>query len=181
MFTPETITPQQRLRGAYLSGVRQIKRARIPVYGLPMSWNGVRSTGNTCFETGVTRDADGVTAELHESVELVHRSGESVLRIDSSDHVRSISDDELLELLDRTGTCGPMTITVDGRPIAFACARSTDRFVGRWAGYRATVTVIGEGWPIATGLDIVRISDFAPYHEGRLRMLEERSGYNLRG
>jgi len=83
VFTPESITPQQRLKAAHERGVRQINNARIPMYGLPPSWNGVRATGDTCFETGVTRYADGVTAEIHESVELLHRSSASLLRIES--------------------------------------------------------------------------------------------------
>jgi len=73
-----------------------------------------------------------------------------------------------------------MTITVDCRAVAFNCARSTDRFVARWAGHLATVTLIGEAWPIATGIEIARVTDLTPYHDGRLRMLEERTGYNLR-
>lgn len=180
MFTPDAITPQQRLRASHQTGVRQIDSARVPVYGLPPSWNGDRATGNTCFETGVTRDANGVTAEIHETVELLHRRGASALRIESSDHVLSIADDDLRELLNPAATCGSMTITVDGRAVAFACARSAERFAARWAGYQAAVTIIGEGWPLGAGLEIVQIRDFTPYHEGRLQMLKQRIGYELR-
>jgi hypothetical protein len=180
MFSPDAITPRHRLRSAHLTSTRQIDNARVPAYGLPPSWRGIRATGDTCFETGITRDAAGVSAEIHESVELMHHAGESVLRVESSDHVRPISDDALLELLDGAGTCGSMTISIDGRLVAFASAHNADRFVARWAGYKAAVTVVGERWPTATGLELVRITDFARYHEGRLRMLGDRSGYDLR-
>lgn len=180
MFTPESVTPQQRVTAAHELGMRQINNARIPLYGLPASWNGDRATGDTCFETGVTRDHDGVSAEIHESVELLHRSGRSRLRIESSDHVRSVADSELLDMLEADGTCEVMTITVDGRPVAFNSARGADRFVARWAGRLATVTLIGEAWPIATGLEIARVTDLRPYHDGRLHLLEEHTGYNLR-
>jgi hypothetical protein len=181
MFTPEAITPQQRLRAAHLQGVRQISRVQIPLYGLPPGWNGSRFTGNTSFETGVTRDADGVHGEMHETVELVHQRGASRLVVESTDHTRSVDGAELLKVA-KGGVVGePLTIRLDGRAIAFATAHTDEVAVARWVGYEATVTVIAERWPMAFGLKLVRIADLAPYHEGRLRLLEERSGFDLRG
>lgn len=75
----------------------------------------------------------------------------------------------------------PLTIHLDGRDVAFAVARTDDVVVARWVGYEATVTVTAVRWPMATGLELVRVTDLAPYHEGRLRMLEQRSGYDLHG
>ncbi len=184
MFTldefPDESTAQRRLQESHRRSVLRIDRARVPVYGLPPSWRGERATGNTQFSTGVTRDSSGVQTEINESIELMHLSGQSSLRVESSDQAHPAGDDEMRALLDDTGVCDAMTITMDGTDIAFARATSQDRFAARWVGNTGTVTVLGERWPTATGLELVRIHDFSAYHEGRLRKLEERSGLNLR-
>ncbi len=181
MFTPDAIDPQQRMRQSHLQSARRTDGAGIPLYGLPSGWVGQRCTGNTEFQTGVTRDADGVHHEMHETIELCHERGASLLTIESTDHPLPIDDGAMRAVNEAASRTDPLTIRLDGLDVAFAAARAEDVVVARWVGYEATVTVTAVRWPMATGLELVRITDLAPYHEGRLRMLEQRSGYDLRG
>lgn len=181
MFTSDAVPPHQRLRTAHLRGVRQLDAARIPLYGLPPSWPGIRFTGDTEFSTGVTRDRDGVHAEVHETVDLVHEAGAGLLTVQSTDRSLSIDDETLVELLPGAVLAEPLTLRLDGHPIAFAAAQTEDVAVARWAGYEATVTVTAVRWPLSSEIELVRITDLAPYHAGRLRQLEQRSGFDLSG
>lgn len=116
---------------------------------------------------------------MHETVELVHARGASRLRVESTSRSSSIDDVELLRLLGTDGTCGPLTIHVDGRPVAFASACAGDTVVARWVGYEACVTVRAERWPMAFGLELERMGDLTAYHQGRLRLLPARGGFDL--
>jgi hypothetical protein len=179
VFTSDAVNPAQRLRTAHLHGMRQIDAARIPLYGLPPNWPGDRFTGDTEFSTGVTRDLDGVRPETHETVDLMHEDGVGRLTAQSSDRALSIDDETLLALVPGAVIGALLTLRLDGHAIAFATARTDEVVVARWAGYEATVTVTAVRWPMESGLELVRITDLAPYHAGRLRQLEERSGLDL--
>lgn len=98
VFTPDAIDPQQRLRQSHVQSARRLDGGWIPLYGLPNGWVGQRCTGNTEFQTGVTRDADGVHGEMHETIELCHERGTSRLTIESTDYPLPIDDDAMLDL-----------------------------------------------------------------------------------
>jgi hypothetical protein len=161
--------------------VRQLDAARIPLFGLPPGWPGARFTGGTEFSTGVTRDPDGDRVENHETIDLVHERGAASLTVQSTDRTRSIDDETLLGLLPNAVVGAPLTLRLDGHARAFAAARTDDVVVARWAGDAATVTVTAVRWPMTTEFELIRITDLAPYHDGRVRQLEQRSGFALHG
>jgi hypothetical protein len=200
MQTPDRISPRDRLIAAHARTVHQLTRARIPLFGLPPSWPGARSSGSTSFELGVERRRDGtLDAQEHATVELVHDDDASrpggQLVVESSNHGHAVGAEPLgaalAEFVDRVvgkGHPAPsaaepelvaLTVLVDGREIAFAGAQRGDLWVARWQGYEVTITVKATAWPRADGLELRRITDLTPYLDGRRRRLEERSGYRL--
>ncbi len=179
MFRSDAGHPVQRLSEAHRRGVRQLDEARIPLYGLPPGWPGARFTGGTEFSTGVTRDPDGGHVETHETIDLVHEDGAARLTVQSTDRALSVDDETLLALLPNAVIGAPLPLRLDGHARAVAAARTDDVVVGRWAVDAMTVTVTAVRWPMTHELELVRITDLAPYHDGRLRQLEQRSGFNL--
>lgn len=112
--------------------------------------------------------------------ELVHQSGESELSCCSSSLPASLDDSALAEMLGDVIEFRSFDVRLAGDRVAFAGAFAADDWVARWVGYQATVTLSGHLWPVTSGLELVRVIDLAPYHQGRLQLLEQRSGFDLR-
>jgi hypothetical protein len=179
-FADDGNTPQQRLAAAHARAVEQLADVHIPLYGLAPDWPRSRTTGSACFERGVGRDASGVQlVETHETVELVHERDGQLLRVESSDHLKPVDEAALADLLEIDGAVlSTVDLTVAGQPRTFVAVIDGPRIAARWVGDEHTVTIIAERWP--TDIELVRITDLQPYHEGRLTQLEQHSGFRLR-
>ena len=176
----QMLTPRERLMRAHQNSLRRFAGVRVPLFGLPTGWAGTRRTGASEVQTGVTRDDSGVHGEWNEMAELVHQSGESELSCRSSSLPASLDDSALAEMLGDVIEFRAFDVRLAGDRVAFAAAFAADDWVARWVGYKATVTLRGHLWPVTSGLELVRVTDLAPYHEGRLQLLEQRSGFDLR-
>ena len=173
------LTPRDRLLRAHRDSMRRFAGVRVPLFGLPTGWAGARRTGAIEVQTGVTRDDSGVHGEWNEVVELIHQSGESELSSCSSSAPAPLEDSALEKLLGGACEFRAFDVELAGERVAFAAAFASDDWIARWVGYQATVTLRGHLWPVNSGLELVRVTDFGPYHQGRLQLLEQRSGFDL--
>src|SRR5947209_7860222 len=114
MDLSDPMTARQRVLRAHAADVRRLASMQLPMFGLPPGWSGQRETGATEVQTGVTRDRGGVHGERHESVELLHRSCDSLLSVLSADLPAPIDDAALRTLIGGAGDCAPMEVVLAG-------------------------------------------------------------------
>jgi hypothetical protein len=167
--------------GDLFAGVEdKLRSLSFRLYGLPPWWHGTRALGDMgtwpqediTYEVGLTHG--DVLNPAEPLLEVL-----SALPIDSSDDVQWDLRMRLRgEIKARPDLAGPgpkrrvtVTVSVEGRPVQLEGLQRGEVWVAETQYERQNLALLARGWD-SEGIELVEITDLAPYLRGRAEMLQ---------
>jgi hypothetical protein len=198
------VRPRRAIERDHEQEVERFRAAPFPLYGLPVAWPGSRqlggweggwAKGQRPVTTALSLAHGGPLAEegpqlrVEVRAERVEPELGMTVRVQSRRHLaenlwleaapqaRDPAEhfDQLAAARRRPDPAwSPVTIPVDGRPVAFAWLAEGRHWVAQADLDDHTLTLHGRDLPVES-VELVRVSDLEPYIQGHRRLLEARA------